>query len=307
MDWFRAYHGILTDAKLDRIKRKVGCPRGLVVAAWLAVLEAASENDQRGNVGDLDAGDIAYKVDIKLPLAGRILGAIREAGMVLDDGTVSAWSKRQRASDDVKVRVSEHRARKSKSLKNNETTGSGNVTETYRTEQSRVEEDSSLRSESCPPPSAAAEKRPASNRAPRAAVKEVEGFEQFWDLYPRRIKRPRAAEAFAKAVKLTDLATILQGVHNYIATKPTHQDYAHPASWLNDARWADVENVGQGEGVNTRHNLAPPQEQRGVMAAGRRAMERIHVNGRTGRDDNPGAGEAPLVGLPLHRQGAERG
>ena len=157
MDWFRHYHGLCTDPKLHRIARTAKVSRGLVIAAWCAILETASQNDPRGCADDIDDATLAFMVDIKPGVAGRILQAIRAAGLIDDEGNVAAWSKRQRASDDGAPRVAKHRARtqtddvlgKKRSqpdrerdnnpLPENETEGDGNVTNPSRTEQNRTE------------------------------------------------------------------------------------------------------------------------------------------------------------------------
>lgn len=64
-------------------------------------------------------------------------------------------------------------------------------------------------------------------------------FERFWQRYPRKQAKPKAQNAFAKALKTSDIETIMAGLEAYIATKPAYQDWAMPATWLNQERWAD--------------------------------------------------------------------
>lgn len=149
MDWFRHYHGMCTDPKLHKIARKTRVSRGLVIAAWCAILETASQADPRGCCEDIDEHSLAFMIDTNPGTAKRILDGIKTAGMIDDDDHVSAWSKRQRETDDVSTRVRRHRAKNRKSLKNNETDSECNVTVTH---QNRTEQiDSSLRSESISP------------------------------------------------------------------------------------------------------------------------------------------------------------
>jgi hypothetical protein len=64
------------------------------------------------------------------------------------------------------------------------------------------------------------------------------GFEEFWAAYPKKVAKPRAERAFAKAIKRTDIKTILTALARYTAaTDPAF--YANPATWLNDDRWND--------------------------------------------------------------------
>lgn len=66
-------------------------------------------------------------------------------------------------------------------------------------------------------------------------------FDQFWELYPRKVGKGKARQAFEKALEKTDLDTILTGVEAYVY----HEGYndmefiAHPTSWLNGERWDD--------------------------------------------------------------------
>ena len=66
-------------------------------------------------------------------------------------------------------------------------------------------------------------------------------FDQFWKLYPRKVGKGKARQAFEKALEKTDIDIILAGVEAYVY----HEGYndmefiAHPTSWLNGERWDD--------------------------------------------------------------------
>jgi hypothetical protein len=66
-------------------------------------------------------------------------------------------------------------------------------------------------------------------------------FDQFWEIYPRKVGKGKARQAFEKALEKTDIDTILAGVEAYVY----HEGYndmefiAHPTSWLNGERWDD--------------------------------------------------------------------
>lgn len=66
-----------------------------------------------------------------------------------------------------------------------------------------------------------------------------DAFETFWSHYPRRIAKGAARASFAKAIGKTTLEHMLSAIAAYIANKPAWQDYAHPATWLNQERWDD--------------------------------------------------------------------
>ena len=74
-------------------------------------------------------------------------------------------------------------------------------------------------------------------------------FAEFYALYPRKVAKKKAEEAFAKALKKTDFKIILDGARRYAeAMSEKEQQYiAFPASWLNSERWLDVYENGNGK------------------------------------------------------------
>lgn len=66
-------------------------------------------------------------------------------------------------------------------------------------------------------------------------------FEQFWELYPRKVAKPRARTAYIAARKRATADTILAGLRAHLpallANEPRFQPY--PATWLNGDRFAD--------------------------------------------------------------------
>lgn len=77
---------------------------------------------------------------------------------------------------------------------------------------------------------------------------EVE-FEQFWDIYPRRVKREPAFNAFKKArkVKKVPYETIINGLYRYIKYLEENckeeEFITHASTWLNQQRWEDNHNT----------------------------------------------------------------
>lgn len=71
-----------------------------------------------------------------------------------------------------------------------------------------------------------------------------EGFDLFWAAYPKKVGKPQAAKSFAKAIKRTDIRTLLDGLDRAKAspdwTKSAGQFIPHPTTWLNRDGWADA-------------------------------------------------------------------
>lgn len=83
--------------------------------------------------------------------------------------------------------------------------------------------------------------RKSRKQPPPTAAEQAE-FDAFWAIYPRRVARKPALEAFLLAVRRGVRATdIAQGASVYAAARegqdPTKT--AHAATWLNQERWTD--------------------------------------------------------------------
>lgn len=68
-------------------------------------------------------------------------------------------------------------------------------------------------------------------------------FEAFWTAYPRKTAKAHAAKAYAKAASQATGEQILAGLANAVevwrATRTETRFIPHPATWLNQGRWAD--------------------------------------------------------------------
>ena len=67
------------------------------------------------------------------------------------------------------------------------------------------------------------------------------GFDDFWRVYPKKVDRGQALQAFAKASESVSFEDIVLGAMRY-ATERTGQDprfTKHPTTWLSKACWTD--------------------------------------------------------------------
>lgn len=99
MDWFRWYHGACSDPKWPIVARKAGVNVGVVVSVWAALLEHASQNEERGNVSEFDCETIDALYGYEDGVCEAVLAAMIEKGMICD-GRICAWSKRQPKRED---------------------------------------------------------------------------------------------------------------------------------------------------------------------------------------------------------------
>lgn len=99
MDWFRWYHGTVSDPKLALIAKKSGQSRPVVIAVWAALLEQASQSEQRGDISGFDVETIAVALDIEESAIVAVMDAMTAKGMIVD-GAIAAWEKRQPLRED---------------------------------------------------------------------------------------------------------------------------------------------------------------------------------------------------------------
>lgn len=77
----------------------------------------------------------------------------------------------------------------------------------------------------------------------RSLLPEGDGFEQFWDVYPRRVAKKDAQKAWKKVDGASHLHAILAALEWQCRQLSWLKDAGayipHPASYLNAARWTD--------------------------------------------------------------------
>jgi len=79
-----------------------------------------------------------------------------------------------------------------------------------------------------------------------------DGFDAFWDAYPRKVGKDAARKAFSKAVKKTPASEVMAGLKAQLPsiTSRDRQYQPHPATWLNQGRWQDQVEAPQRRAVN---------------------------------------------------------
>jgi hypothetical protein len=80
-----------------------------------------------------------------------------------------------------------------------------------------------------------------SKKTPSSKPAASTDFDTFWAQYPRKVGKIAGKKAFDKAIKLTTLECLLQGIELLKReTAGKKIDFTpHPATWLNDGRWDD--------------------------------------------------------------------
>lgn len=74
----------------------------------------------------------------------------------------------------------------------------------------------------------------------KATAQDIERFDEFWGVYPRRKDKGHARQAFLKAIKHTDPDQIIQGAQAFRDAPNRVEEFTpFPATWLNGERWED--------------------------------------------------------------------
>jgi len=118
-DWFRWWHGTVTDAKFGVISEKAGCQLCEVIAVWVILLEHASQCHIRGDVSRFVTQDvtrhenvtpvtlrhdgvteIAWSSRMRHETVTAIVTAMCDAGLIVE-GRIEAWERRQPVREDA--------------------------------------------------------------------------------------------------------------------------------------------------------------------------------------------------------------
>lgn len=72
---------------------------------------------------------------------------------------------------------------------------------------------------------------------------ELNGFDEFWKAYPRRVGKQEALKMYKRTLKLTTPEHIIKAAKKYAAERAGQdaQFTKHPGSWLNAGRWGDYD------------------------------------------------------------------
>lgn len=95
-NWLKWFHGAVTDDKWPLIARKSGQPVAVVVAVWAALLECASQAEDRGSVEDFDAESMDAVLQVADGACAAIVAALSAGKRPrIVDGRIANWEKRQ--------------------------------------------------------------------------------------------------------------------------------------------------------------------------------------------------------------------
>lgn len=110
--WFRSWHGAPTDSKWLVIAKRANVAPGMVSAVFWALLDTASQAEERGSVTGFDPEAYALWAGWEETDVQAVIVAMKAKGVIGADDRLTAWDKRQpKREDDSSDRVRQHRER----------------------------------------------------------------------------------------------------------------------------------------------------------------------------------------------------
>lgn len=238
--------------KLDRnffkrhdIRIVEGMPNGKdYLLFYLKLMVEAVDHEGRLRFSDTipyDVNMLAIITNTNVDIVRSAMELLQQLKMVeiLDDQTIflqetakllgsetdkAALMRRKRAADKEKEMAAG----------NNVTTMLPAVTNCYTEKEKEIEKDK--------------EKEIYTRAGARTREDTDQRFEQFWGVYPRKVGKPKAKQAFYKAVKNEEtFDAVMDGLRRYKNTERWTRavtagelDFIpHPTTWLNQRRWED--------------------------------------------------------------------
>ena len=214
--WFRSWHGAPTDPKWIMIAARANTNAGIVSALYWALLDHASQAEPRGSVASFDVETYAAFSGFSAELIQSVMRAMQDKGIV-DDGQLSSWNKRQPKREDSSRERTRHWRERQRAEP--VTHGDASVTHSDAREEKNREE-----------------KNGEENLLPN-------GFDEFWQVYPRKSGKLPAMEAFRDATKTTPPEKIITAAKQQAGQLRWQEEpkyIPNPERWLREGRWDDA-------------------------------------------------------------------
>lgn len=254
--WFRWYRDAASDPKFKIIAEELEASdvtTAEVVGVWIAILERCDSHGDvtvtcRDTNGTAVARYVSVTFDMDRAKAFKIVSEFVAMGMLVEEGSrvrVPKWQQRQWTDTTAAERKRRQRARQR---------GESDVTTVTRdSHASETETETETEYKNTPSPTARRVTRKSTEK--RATTKPLLNanaymFQQFYEVYPRRIGRRAAEKAFAAAVKRGKDPLVIVAAAQLYATdvfeKATPARFIpHPSTWLN--RDSFLDDLSEGE------------------------------------------------------------
>lgn len=136
--WFRLWHGTASDPKLAAAAARAKVSRAEALAVWVSLLEHASQNDPRGQIGD-PAEDIAVALAMEIGTVEAVIGALEGKGLIVGQ-RIAAWDRRQPKREDAHATERWRRWKQKSNAPQTQNEVEKSVGDASQTPQSRAEQ-----------------------------------------------------------------------------------------------------------------------------------------------------------------------
>jgi hypothetical protein len=238
--WGRLYTGTRHHPSIRRLRQE--CPDSWWI--WYPLLEMAIEMDNDGYVDHKGMRPMSFKQladevgirESKFTKTVLVMEKLKLITFFEKHLIVSSYNERQYKSD-----YSTERVRKYRESLERETPMKryGNVSETELKRPRDRDRDIIKDKKTC-----------ASDNA-RESKYSKNGFDKFWQAYPKKKGKGAAEKAFNNAKKLSDfnLDAIIMAIEKQKKSQDWKKDggqfIPHPSTWINQKRWLDEEGQSQ--------------------------------------------------------------
>lgn len=224
MEWWRAHHGLPYDAKLGLVAQRVNAPRAEVVAVWVALLDCASQAEDRGSIRKFDPDEAAFGLGMESGRVGTIVAGFKEKGLIDGGDRLTNWRKRQPVREDPTA--TERQRRKRDAMSRTVTPQSRIVT----TEQSREEK--------------SREEKSREDSVTRVTVTDLDGaipihaapserFDEAWAKWPLKVEKNAAGMAWVSVVTVDNESKVFACLERYLESRQAAQGiFSKLDKWL---------------------------------------------------------------------------
>ena len=99
--------------------------------------------------------------------------------------------------------------------------------------------------------------KPKKTKVKNTTLENTNGFDEFWDIYPKKDDKRVAERSFENALKRASLEVILSGAQRYRDDPNREQAFTkNPSTWLNADAWENGPLPGRGRKLTNAENAA---------------------------------------------------
>jgi hypothetical protein len=227
MPWFKVDDGFSTSRKVIQIPRR---DRFQAIGLWLMAGNFAAKELTDGHIPAYVLDEIGAPEELVDLLISVGLWDCDEQGEIW----FHDWCEYQPSASEYREKRREVSEKRTEAA-NKRWSNAKSIQEDANAMQTVCKTDANEMQTVCPEP----EPEPSITKV--IDINHQGNFDEFWEFYPRKVGKGASQQALSKALKQATWQEILAGVRRLSADPnlPEKQFIPHPATWLNEGRWAD--------------------------------------------------------------------